>query len=105
MAAPVLKSERVIINAPMSFAGAAQRSFRLRALARNPVVVWVLLTPVAVFLTLVWWVAVALWYVGVIVILAPVTLPYRFLRRGARKRRAEALRHRETLAALERPKG
>lgn len=91
-----LASERVIINAPMSFAGAAQRSFRLRGnttgIARVGATVGVLL------LMLVWWVAVAVWYLTFGLLL----VPYRLLRRGARKRKAEALRHRELLSVIDR---
>lgn len=90
-----LASERVIINAPMSFAGSAQRAFRLRAettgIARVAATIGVLL------LTLVWWAAVVVWYF----IFGILLVPYRLLRRGARKRKAEALRHRELLSALD----
>lgn len=90
-----LASERVIINAPMSFAGAAQRAFRLRGnttgVARVAATVGVML------LTLVWWAAVLFWYL----LFGLFLVPYRLLRRGARKRKAEALRHRELLSAVE----
>jgi hypothetical protein len=59
-----LASEDVIINAPMSYTGSAQRIFRLRRRA--------------------------LWLI-----------PYRLLRRGARKRKAEALRHRELMGTIQ----
>src|SRR5436190_14706922 len=91
-----LASEKVIINAPMSFAGAAQRSFRLRGdstgLAR------VGLTVLVVVVILLWWAGVLTWYFAFGLLL----VPYRLLRRGARKRKAEALRHREMLQATER---
>jgi hypothetical protein len=45
-----------------------------------------------------WWTAVLLWYVA----LGLWLVPYRLLRRGARKRKAEALRHREMLSAIDR---
>jgi hypothetical protein len=97
-------SEDVIINAPMSFAGAFQRTMRLRrkgAINQKPWYVqalwhWVVLNS----LLLVWWVAVAGWYVTFGLLL----LPYRLLRRGARKRKGEALRHRELMEALEKSK-
>jgi len=92
------RSEDVIINAPMSFAGAAQRSFRLRRVTFNPP--WlanILMTTLAVMLTLLWWSVVAFWYVAFGLLL----VPYRLLRRGSRKRKAEALRHREMMSALE----
>jgi hypothetical protein len=93
-----LASERVIINAPMSFAGSAQRSWRIR---RGPWPALVLLTIVALVLTMAWWVVVVVWYVVTLVFLWFLTVPYRLLRRGARKRKAEALRHREVLSALD----
>lgn len=99
-----LRSEDVIINAPMSFAGAAQRSWRLRRRTHLPGPAWlsgVSMTVVAVALVIVWWAAVAVWYATFGLLL----FPYRLLRRGARKRKAEALRHREMMAALERENG
>jgi hypothetical protein len=93
-----LTSERVIINAPMSFAGAAQRSFRLRGDTTG--IVRVLVTLGVLLLIAGWWGAVLVWYF----VFGLLLVPYRLLRRGARKRKAEALRHRELLAALEEKK-
>jgi hypothetical protein len=90
---PRLKSEDVIINAPMSYAGAAQRSFRLRRKIKVPV----LGTVVAVLLVILWWCAVTCWYV----VFGLLLFPHRILRRGARKRKGKALQHRELLAAIE----
>lgn len=97
-------SEDVIINSPMSFAGAWQRSFRLRRFRVLPgpmLLSQVVTTYAAVQLVVVWWLAVVAWYVVFIGLLGLLFVPYRLLRRGARKRRAEALRHREVMAALE----
>lgn len=96
-----LKSEDVIINAPMSFAGAFQRTMRLRrrgGINERPWPVqvlwqWVVLNSIL----LVWWTVIAGWYL----VFGILLLPYRLLRRGARKRKAEALRHREMLGAIE----
>jgi hypothetical protein len=91
-----LASEDVIINAPMSYAGSAQRIFRLRRRARiggaN-----VAVTVLAIVLVLLAWVIVTAWYLlwGIWLI------PYRILRRGARKRKAEALRHRELMGTIQ----
>ena len=91
-----LASERVIINAPMSFAGAAQRAFRIggnsKGIARAVIVALVVI-PVL----LIWWTFVLLWYL----VFGLWLVPYRLLRRGARKRKAEALRHREMLGAMD----
>jgi uncharacterized membrane-anchored protein len=80
----------------MSFAGAAQRSWRigdtLSGGQRIAVVALVVVPLIAL-----WWAAVVIWYLLFMLWL----VPYRLLRRGARKRRAEALRHRETLATLD----
>jgi len=96
------RSEDVIINAPMSFAGAAQRSFRLRRVTFNPP--WlanVLMTTLAVMLTLLWWSLVVCWYAVFVLLFGLLFIPYRLVRRGSRKRKAEALRHREMMSALE----
>jgi hypothetical protein len=100
-------SERVIINAPMSFAGSAQRSWRLLGWLTDNTggnvwlrrLVWAPFVVVP-FVLAPWWAAVALWYVSFGLLL----VPYRLLRRGARKRKAEALRHRELLDAIQQPK-
>lgn len=93
-----LPSERVIINAPMSFAGSAQRAWRLR---QGPLILRLLLTPLAAAVTFAWWLAIIGWYGITLSLLWFLFFPYRILRRGARKRKAEARRHRELLAAID----
>ncbi len=93
-----LASEDVIINAPMSYAGSAQRISRLRRLVAKQHIVlrilfaWLIIWP----LILIAWAAVTCWYF----IFGLWLVPYRVLRRGARKRKAEALRHRELLGTI-----
>jgi hypothetical protein len=91
-----LASEDVIINAPMSYAGSAQRIMRIRRrapggwmLAAITVLVILLLVGAWVFVTA-WYLAWGLWLV-----------PYRVLRRGARKRKADAMRHRELMGTIQ----
>jgi hypothetical protein len=91
-----LASERVIINAPMSFAGAAQRAWRIGEYATGTPR-WAVVGLIIVPIIIVWWSAVLVWYFFFGLLL----VPYRLLRRGARKRKAEALRHREMLNAIE----
>jgi hypothetical protein len=91
-----LRSERVIINAPMSFAGAAQRAWRIGDTLSGPARVLCVAVVVLPIIAL-WWEAIVIWYL----IFGLWLVPYRLLRRGARKRKQEALRHRETLAALD----
>jgi hypothetical protein len=91
-----LASEDVIINAPMSYAGSAQRIFRLRRRAHGGGAK-AAVTVFAIVLVLLAWAFVTAWYLfwGIWLI------PYRFLRRGARKRKAEALRHRELMGTVQ----
>jgi hypothetical protein len=91
-----LASERVIINAPMSFAGSAQRAWRLQENGEGALR-WVILALVLFLLIPAWWSLILVWYFTFGLLL----VPYRLLRRGARKRKAEALRHREMLTAFD----
>ena len=91
-----LASEDVIINAPLSYSGSAQRIMRLRRRAHSePTPAW--LTALAVLIVVIAWLFVTAWYL----VWGFWLVPYRLLRRGARKRKAEALRHRELLAAIQ----
>lgn len=91
-----LASEDVIINAPLSYAGSAQRIWRIRRRAAEG---WkaVAMTLLAVSLILLAWTFVTSWYL----VWGLWLVPYRLLRRGARKRKAEALRHRELLGTIQ----
>ena len=91
-----LASEDVIINAPMSYAGSAQRIMRLR---RRAEVGWAIaaITVLAVLLVLVAWALVTVWYL----VWGFWLVPYRLLRRGSRKRKAEAMRHRELMGTIQ----
>jgi hypothetical protein len=91
-----LASERVIINAPMSFAGAAQRAWRIGDHATGTPR-WAVVALIIVPIIAIWWSAVLAWYF----VFGIFLVPYRLLRRGARKRKAEALRHREMLSAID----
>jgi hypothetical protein len=97
-----LASERIIINSAMSFAGSAQRAWRMRETAAAGVGRFLITLPIVLLVIPVWWVTVLVWYVVGLWMMWPIMLPYRILRRGARKRKAEALRHRELLDAVER---
>jgi hypothetical protein len=94
-----LPSERVVISAPMSFTGAAARAWKLTAYphgsgwntaARAATITGVIL------LTLIWWSAVLCWYA----IWGIWLIPYRVIRHGARRRKAEQLQHEELMAAV-----
>jgi hypothetical protein len=91
-----LASEDVIINAPMSYAGSAQRIIRIRRHADGGGKL-AAFTLLAILLVAAVWVLVTAWYLtwGLLLV------PYRVLRRGARKRKAEALRHRELMGTIQ----
>ncbi|MFJ2831505.1 hypothetical protein ACIPC1_28765 [Streptomyces sp. NPDC087263] len=105
-----LQSERVIVQAPLSFTGSTKRILRLtepsRSLALKTVVgPWwkgtlrVLLDSLLVLalgvLMLLAWTFIAAWYLlwGIFLV------PYRLIRRGDRNRKRDALQHREILDA------
>ena len=105
-----LQSERVIVQAPLSFTGSTKRILRLtephRALALKAVVgPWwkgtlrVLLDSLLVLAVgtsmLLAWAFIAAWYVlwGILLV------PYRLIRRSDRNRKRDALQHREMLDA------
>jgi hypothetical protein len=95
--APVrVASEDVIINAPMSYVGSAQRIMRIRRRAEGGRKL-AAITVLAILLILIAWVFVTGWYLtwGLLLV------PYRLLRRGARKRKVEALRHRELMGTIQ----
>lgn len=89
-----LASERVVVSAPMSFDGSARRLWKLTD-QPNP---WVKAALVVVALLLIAsaWAFIAVWYL----MFGLLMVPYRLLRRGSRKRKAAALRHREVMAAM-----
>ena len=91
-----LASEDVIINAPMSYAGSAQRIMRIRRRADGGGKL-AALTVLAIALIMMVWVLVTVWYRSWGLWL----VPYRLLRRGPRKRRADALRHRELMGTIQ----
>jgi hypothetical protein len=80
----------------MSFVGSAQRIMRIRRRAPEG---WQLfgVTVLAILLVVLAWVLVTAWYLtwGLLLV------PYRLVRRGARKRKAEALRHRELMGTIQ----
>lgn len=91
-----LDSEEVVLSAPMSFTGSAQRLWKLTR--SSPANVWAsaaIYTGV-ILLIGVMWMAVLCWYF----IFGLWLVPYRLIRRGQRKRRMEELRHREMLTMM-----
>lgn len=90
-----LDSEEVVLAAPMSFTGSAQRlwkftRYQVNAWARAAIYFGVILLIVVVWaIVLCWYCIFGLWLV-----------PYRLIRRGQRKRHMQDLRHREMLTMM-----
>ena len=91
-----LQSEKVVVSAPLSYTGSAARIWKLTGASEN-VGARIALGVAAIILILGAWGFVTAWYVtwGLLLV------PYRMIRRGSRKRKREALQHRETLAAMQ----
>jgi hypothetical protein len=85
-----LASEQVVVEAPLSFTGSAKRLWRVsnsgwvRALIIVPAIATV-------------WSVVVCWYA----LFGLWLVPYRLMRRSARKRKVTALQHQELLAILQ----
>lgn len=97
-----LASEKVVISAPFSFAGSAQRIWKMTDV-ENPFLKFILALIAIVFVMFAW-VFVACWYFVLYVLFGILFIPWRLLRRGSRKRKQERLRHREVLDAIEQQK-
>ena len=89
-----LKSEQVVLSAPMSFHGSAARIW---SITNNSGIRWLMVLVALVLIFFVWWLVLA-WYL----IFGIFLIPYRLIRRGQRKRKMEDLRHREVLEATKR---
>jgi hypothetical protein len=90
-----LESEKVVIAAPLSYAGSAARIWKLTGITEN-VAGRIALGLAAIILISGAWCLVTAWYL----VFGLLLVPYRLIRRGSRKRKREALQHREMMAAL-----
>ena len=97
-----LASEKVVISAPFSFAGSAQRIWKMTDV-ENPFLKFILALIAIIFIMFAW-VFVACWYFVLYMLFGILFIPWRLLRRGSRKRKQERLRHREVLDAIEQQK-
>ena len=97
-----LASEKVVISAPFSFAGSAQRIWKMTNVD-NPFLKFILALIAIVFIMFAW-MFVACWYFVMYVLFGILFIPWRLLRRGSRKRKQERLRHREVLDAIDKQK-
>jgi len=91
-----LESEKVVVAAPLSYAGSAARIWKLTGMSENAAA-RVGLGVAAIVLILGAWTIVTSWYL----VFGLLLVPYRLIRRGSRKRKREALQHREMMAAIQ----
>lgn len=98
-----LKSEKIVISAPLSFNGSALRIWTVTK-NDNQTMKWLVLVPIALTLVFCTWIFVAIWYFIMYILFGILFIPYRLIRRSWRKQKRDKLRHRELLAAIERQK-
>jgi hypothetical protein len=91
-----LESEKVVVAAPLSYAGSAGRIWKLTGMS-DAAPARVGLALVAMILIVGAWTFVTAWYLtwGLFLV------PYRLIRRSSRKRKREALQHREMMSAIQ----
>lgn len=89
-----LRSEQVVVSAPLSFAGSAKRIWKITD--QENIAIKYALAIVALTLIVFAWMFVAMWYF----VFGVLLVPYRMIRRGSRKDKRQALQHREQLEAL-----
>jgi hypothetical protein len=89
------QSENIVISAPMSFNGSAQRIFKITNVD-NQLLIWLLLVPLSLLLTLTAWSFVLIWYL----IFGIWLIPYRLIRCSQRKIKRDNLRHKELLEQI-----
>ena len=97
-----LASEKVVVSAPLSFSGSAQRIWKITNV-ENPILKTVL-GLIAVTLIMCTWVFVVMWYFVMYVLFGVFFFIFRLFTRSRRKNKRDKLRHREVLDAIEQRK-
>ena len=97
-----LASEKVVVSAPLSFSGSAQRIWRITDV-ENPILKTAL-GLIAVTLIVCAWVFVIMWYFVMYVLFGVFFFIFRLFTRSRRKNKRDKLRHREVLDAIDQRK-
>ena len=97
-----LASEKVIVSAPLSFSGSAQRIWKITDV-ENPIAKFALAL-IAMALIMGAWIFVLCWYFVMYVLFGVFFFFFRLFTRGRRKSKRDKLRHREVLDAIEQHK-
>lgn len=93
-----LASEKVVVSAPLSFSGSAQRIWKITNV-ENPIAKSALIL-VAITLIACAWMFVLCWYFLMYVVFGIFFFIFRLFTRSRRKNKRDKLRHRETLEAI-----
>ena len=97
-----LASEKVVVSAPLSFSGSAQRIWKI-ANVENPIAKFALAL-IAITLIIGAWMFVLCWYFVMYVLFGVFFFIFRLFTRSRRKNKRDKLRHREVLDAIEQRK-
>lgn len=97
-----LASEKVVVSAPLSFSGSAQRIWKITDV-ENPIAKFAL-SLLAITLIVAAWMFVLCWYFVMYVLFGVFFFIFRLFTRGRRKSKRDKLRHREVLDAIEQRK-
>lgn len=97
-----LASEKVVVSAPLSFSGSAQRIWKITDV-ENPIAK-IALALLAITLIACAWMFVLCWYFVMYVLFGIFFFIFRLFTRGRRKNKRDRLRHREVLDAIEQRK-
>ena len=97
-----LASEKVIVSAPLSFNGSAQRIWKITDV-ENPIAKFALAL-IAMALIMGAWIFVLCWYFVMYILFGVFFFIFRLLTRGRRKTKRDKLRHRDVLDAIEQHK-
>jgi hypothetical protein len=93
---PTPASSDMVVAAPMSFAGSAQRIWKITRRPETSSAALVALSISAVVAVAFAWTVILAWYLFFGLLL----VPYRLIRRGQRKANRDNLRHQEMLSAM-----
>lgn len=91
-----LGSERIVTSSPLTYTGSYRRIRNRVSDMDSGWVKWLVAVPLAVLaVAAMWAVATVVWVASLALLF--VSVPWKLLRRGARKRKLEEARHRERL--------
>lgn len=92
----MLESEKIVTSSPLTYTGSYRRIANRVAAVDSAAVKWAVAVPLAVLAVLVMWaVATVVWVLSLSMLF--VSVPWKMIRRGSRKRKVEEARHREAM--------